>query len=546
MLAMCVAGTAASGAADSPSVPDWRLEARVVAVGLPGIAGVRQIGRFHFGGPIPGNPEFLLQTDPGRVLDPQRLMVAVASNFGAMADAGGGAPGSVLSIDPRGDKTLVIGPRFASHGGQATTDAGRVQVFAAQGSGFSNARHNASAKTMAMTSVAGPRYVSVNNAFGRPWVGNAPAGVQGAGSVTVVDPDGAPLANAPSDDAGGVFAGTATNRHRVTKGYASTLLAKAFNYRDSAQLTPGALDRGVLGTAFLGASPDGSGLAVFATVTADGALEQVHVQDGVDGLAPSGTVLRSDDDEAVIGMAFKWNPQRVLYVADAGRNGVAVLHLADDRRQFRVTRAEHIDSPMLKEPVDLAAALPEIANPAFASHTTLAGGSDLYVANRGDGSIVRMPADRLPVPDTLPAQDRRDLRDDRARTARSGVRPPDSLPHPARGTASPAATERRSGARRGSHRHRLTAHRRKRRPATRDPRPATRDPRPATGDRRPATGDRHIRQSATANAASAAFLDDPRSAPRLVSADRRSTASAGAMIGSSRRMCSLVDCYDRN
>ena len=42
--------------------PTWRLSARVVAVGLPGVAGVRQVGRFHRGGPIPGNPEFLLTT----------------------------------------------------------------------------------------------------------------------------------------------------------------------------------------------------------------------------------------------------------------------------------------------------------------------------------------------------------------------------------------------------------------------------------------------------------------------------------------------------
>ena len=250
-----------------------------------------------------------------------------------------------------------------------------------------------SAQTAALTSVAGPRYVSINNAFGRPWIANAPAGARGEGSLSVVDPDGAPLANAPSDDAGGVFAGHRTNRHQVAKGYASTWFAKAFNYRASGQLTAGSLDHAALGTAFLGASPDGSGLAVFATATADGAIEQVHVQDGVDGLAPAGSVLRGDDDAGVIGMAFKWNPQRALYVADAGRNEVLLLSLDDDRRQFRVTATRHIASPWLSRPVDLAAALPEIANPAFASHTTLAGGSDLYVANRGDGSLLRMTQD---------------------------------------------------------------------------------------------------------------------------------------------------------
>jgi hypothetical protein len=35
----------------------------------------------------------------------------------------------------------------------------------------------------------------------------------------------------------------------------------------------------------------------------------------------------------------------------------------------------------------------EIASPAFSSNTTLAGGADLYVANRGDGTIVRLAQD---------------------------------------------------------------------------------------------------------------------------------------------------------
>lgn len=96
-------------------------------------------------------------------------------------------------------------------------------------------------------------------------------------------------------------------------------------------------------------------------------------------------------------MAFKWNPKRVLYVADAGRNQILLLSLDDDRRQFRVSGTRRIASPWLSTPVDLAAALPEIANPAFASHTTLAGGSDLYVANRGDGSLLRMTQEGTPV-----------------------------------------------------------------------------------------------------------------------------------------------------
>ncbi|HZG69291.1 MAG TPA: di-heme oxidoredictase family protein, partial [Herpetosiphonaceae bacterium] len=112
---------------------------------------------------------------------------------------------------------------------------------------------------------------------------------------------------------------------------------------------------------------------------------------GLDGLSPAGTIARLPDEApGVIGIAFKWNPERVLYIADPARDRLVLLHLSDDQRHFTVTHRSAITSPELKQPVDLAAAVPEIANPHFASHTTLAGGSDLYVLNRGDGSLVRL------------------------------------------------------------------------------------------------------------------------------------------------------------
>lgn len=392
-LTLCLWG-AFSGSADAQpadAAPAMvRLQARLVAVGLPGVSGVRQVGRFHSGGPITGNPEFLLRTAPGRVLDSERVLVAVASNFGAPAAAADQALGAVLSIDTRRAETLVVPQTFAASGTQAITLRGAVQIYTAQSSAFLNQRHNPKARTAALPATSGPRYLSINNAFGRPWIANAPGGFGGAGSVSVVDPDGTPLDNAPSAVAGGVFAGGATARESVPKSARNGLLSTWFNYRPSPQLTPGALSQGALGTAFLGASPDGSGFAVFAVATADGALAQVHVQDGVDGLSPAGTLAASRRDPGVIGMAFKWNPMRALYVADAARNQLLVLHLADDSRHFTVARREAIASPAFNQPVDLAPAVPEVANPRFASHTTLAGGSDLYVANRGDGSLVRI------------------------------------------------------------------------------------------------------------------------------------------------------------
>ncbi|CCV08038.1 hypothetical protein MESS2_70010 [Mesorhizobium metallidurans STM 2683] len=382
-----------SGAAED-LVPDWRLRARIVAVGLPDVAGVREVGRFHVGGPIPANPEFLMATRESRVLDPLRVLVAVGSNFGAPPGDPAFSAGAILSIDPRGtgSNSAIVVPQDLTGDNRDI----RVQIYTAQSEQFLNSRYNSGARTALFAAASGPRYISINNAFGRPWIANAPNGIGGEGSVSVVDPDGVPLANAPSSEAGGVFAGRLTDRERTPKAQPSGWLAKLMNYRASGQLTSGGLQTGALGTAFLGPSPDGSGFAVFAAVTADGGVVQIHVQDGVDGLANPGTVSTGPgigDDPGVIGVAFKWNPDRVLYVADPGRDRLVLLDLEDDRRHFTVARTRTISLPQFDRPVDIAAAIPEIANPQFSSHTTLAGGSDLFVANRGDGSLLRLSQD---------------------------------------------------------------------------------------------------------------------------------------------------------
>ena len=372
------------------------LQARVIAVGLQSVHGVRQVGMFHAGGPIPGNPAFLMQTRPGKMLDPERLLVATSSNFGAPLAQARQSPGAVLSIDPHAPAPLLIPPRFAAGGGQAEAAHGAVKLYTAQNSAFINGRYNRNAATADAASVAGPRYISINNAFGRAWIANSPAGADGAGTSTVLDPDGRPLDNAPSDSAGGVFAGAMTNRTQVlTHDGRSGVTARALDYRASGQLTPGDLSSGALGTAFLGASPDGSNFAVFAVATASGAVVQVHVQDGVDGLVAPGTLAPAhiDGEPAVIGMVFKWNADRALFVADPGHDRIAVLHVADDTRHFKLMRVSELRAPQLHQPIDLAAAIPEVANPRFASHTTLAAGSDLYVANRGDGSLLRLAQD---------------------------------------------------------------------------------------------------------------------------------------------------------
>lgn len=374
---MLLVAACSAHAADVP--PTVTLDARLLAVGVEGAAGVRQVGYFHPGSPVSHLTGFAAYTRPGRVLDPRRLLVTSTANYGASPAQANLPPGSILSLATHLSQPLVVPARFALAGGQASALNGAVQVYTANNAAFVNRRQNPNAITALLPAVSNPRYISVNNAFGRPWFANAPDGIDGPGSSTVTDPNGTPLANPPSVVAGGVFADARTNR--------------------VGQRIPGNLLRGAVGTAFLGPSPDGSGFAVFAVAKTDGSLVQVHVRDGVDGLAPPGTLtsLSSSRQQnarlpgaGLIGMAFNWTPQRVLYVADGARDRIVGLTLGDDTQVLKVSGRRDIMAPQLNQPVDLAPAIPETANPHFSTLTTLSGQADLYVANRGDGRVLRV------------------------------------------------------------------------------------------------------------------------------------------------------------
>jgi hypothetical protein len=358
----------------APARQGTSLAARVVAVGIPGAGAVSPVGRFHTGGPIHDKPEFAAYTQPGRPLDPERLLVASSSNFGAPRARQEQADGVALSIDPRSADPLVVPAGFATSGGQASALDGKVQLFTAQSPAFLNRLTKPGAVTADQPAIANPRGISINNAFGRIWFANTPLSMTDMGTESIIDPDGRPLADAPSDMAGGVFAGGLTNR--------------------PGQVVAGSLATGAVGNALLGRSPDGSTKAVFAVVTADGALLQAHAQKGVDGLAPAGTVQSMLGDGTYrTGVAFNWTPDRVLFVAEPAGNSIAALNLNDDGSVFRAELARRITANELSKPIDLAAAVPEVANPDFSSNTTMAGGSDLYVANRGNGTIARVRQD---------------------------------------------------------------------------------------------------------------------------------------------------------
>jgi hypothetical protein len=198
---------------------------------------------------------------------------------------------------------------------------------------------------------------------------------------------------------GGVYVGKLTNRDKVVA---------------QPQVIQGSLSAGAVGTAFLGPSPDGTCKAVFSVVTADGAIVQEHTLKGLDGIAPAGTVKPllgqswaqpNQGEEPRLGVLM--NPYTAtqfaawqLFVSEPFNNSIAVVNLAKfgpvsptNNQVFGLDSVRRISSPLLNLPVDLAPAQRDIDSITWASNTTLDQGSDFYVANRGDNTIIRMRQD---------------------------------------------------------------------------------------------------------------------------------------------------------
>ena len=400
----------------APGRPAWAqaiqgIDARVVAVNIPGASAISQVGTFLYSGnssepacggsPIPTH--FPTYITAGAVLDPTRILVGSQSNFGAPLLTGVGQAGSVLSIDPKRPDILSVPANFASTGGQASALGGAVQMFAANSADWLNSMNNPNAYTKQYTGVSNPLGLSNNYAFGRLWPANAPFGDSDVGSSSILDPTGLPLAgpplSAPNPLIGGVYVGNLTDRDKV---YASS------------QILKGALNTGAVGTALLGPSPDGTCKAVFAVVTADGAIVQEHTRKGLDGLAPIGTVTPlqgqswdppNNNVEPRLGVLMNpyipsgTPPGTVLqlFVSEPFNNTIAVINLvvvgtAPDQ-VFKAGSVSRIGSSVLDLPVDLSPAPIDKDDPMWASNTTLDDGSDFYIANRGNNTIVRMQKD---------------------------------------------------------------------------------------------------------------------------------------------------------
>jgi mono/diheme cytochrome c family protein len=379
-LSVYVVRSSAAAADETRGKHIQELRARVIATGIPGAGAVTEVGSFLTGSPLHDRATFVPFTAPGRVLAPTRVLVASTSNFGAPLARPNDPGGTILSIDPASEN-LIVPPGFAAAGGQASTLGGAVQVYAAQSPAFLNST-NPTAVTKDLPSASLPTGISLNSGNGRPWLSNAPNGASGDGTITVLDPQGFPLVGAPDPVAGGVFAGNETNRTNPGQGHGLTSAA--------------------LGTAILTKSPDLTGRAVFAAVEADGSVVQIHVAKGVDELAPPGTVTplaqidvttaESSDRHVVAreGIVFNWVPTRNLFVADPQANRLVEIDITDNGTLFVANGIREIRRHEFDVPIDLAPTTREVAAGSFASNTTLGGGSDLYVLNRGNNTIVRM------------------------------------------------------------------------------------------------------------------------------------------------------------
>ena len=133
---------------------------------------------------------------------------------------------------------------------------------------------------------------------------------------------------------------------------------------------------------------------------------------GLDGLAPAGTVApllrhRYDPPYFILSprLGVAMNPYttapvvRQLFVTEPFNNTIAVIDLVvfgtAPNQVFGLAPGPivRLGPASLNQPVDLAPAKIDIDNPNWASNTSMDEGSDLYVANRGDNTIVRLHQD---------------------------------------------------------------------------------------------------------------------------------------------------------
>src|SRR5262245_12385530 len=148
---IAVCGGGATRAAETIA----QVDARVIAINIPGASAIAQVGTFlgptapvppsfpfscTLPSPIPGfmNGDFI---KTGAVLDPNRILVGSSSNFGATPAIGVGQEGSFLSINPSATSIISVPANFAASGLQGPP-GGAVQMFSANSPNWLNGINN--------------------------------------------------------------------------------------------------------------------------------------------------------------------------------------------------------------------------------------------------------------------------------------------------------------------------------------------------------------------------------------------------------------------
>ena len=178
----------------------WSTSGRIIAVGIPGASAISAVGTFLAGGPIHDNPAFAAYTQPGRILDPVRILVGSRSNFGAPVANSDQCEGAFLSIDPRGTEALVIPRALLQPEARRQSSEGACRCTARRALRFLNGINNPKAVTADFTGVSNPLGFSINNAFGRLWPANAPNGLYGIGTSTILGPERGPASQRAGPD----------------------------------------------------------------------------------------------------------------------------------------------------------------------------------------------------------------------------------------------------------------------------------------------------------------------------------------------------------
>jgi hypothetical protein len=98
-----------------------------------------------------------------------------------------------------------------------------------------------------------------------------------------------------------------------------------------------------------------------------------------------------------LGAIVNYEPQFTLYVSQPFRDSIKAINLTTGgptgNEVFMPDTSRVIRSSALDQPLDLAPVQIDTAHPDHASNTTMQPGTDFYVCNRGNDTIVRMRQD---------------------------------------------------------------------------------------------------------------------------------------------------------